>query len=207
MEIYTIGHSNYPYNKLIEMIKKYNINCVVDIRETPYSKYNVQYNKEDFHKSLKKSGYIYIYMGKEFGAKRLNPASYTLEGYADFEKVIKEDIFLNGIKRLKNGCNLGYRIVLLGAMQDPIRCHRSILMGRILRKEGFEVHHIVHEGHIDDERYIENSLLEKYFSDRNQLSIDNLTGNAMSTLDMIKEGYKLANKEIGYRTEKIDKKL
>jgi len=86
MEIYTIGHSNYPYNKLIEMIKKYNINCVVDIRETPYSKYNVQYNKEDFHKSLKKSGYIYIYMGKEFGAKRLNPASYTLEGYADFEK-------------------------------------------------------------------------------------------------------------------------
>ena len=207
MEIYTIGHSNYPYNKLIEMIKKYNINCVVDIRETPYSKYNVQYNKEDFYKSLKKSGYIYIYMGKEFGAKRLNPVSYTLEGYADFEKVIKEDIFLNGIKRLKNGCSLGYKIVLLGAMQDPIRCHRSILMGRILRKEGFEVHHIVHEGHIEDERYIENSLLEKYFSHRNQLSIDNLTGYAMSTQDMIKEGYKLANKEIGYRTEKIDKKL
>ena len=40
MEIFAIGHSNYPYDKLIEMIKKYGIDCVVDIREAPYSKYN-----------------------------------------------------------------------------------------------------------------------------------------------------------------------
>ncbi|WP_027703123.1 DUF488 family protein [Metaclostridioides mangenotii] len=205
MEIYTIGHSNYPYDKLLEMIKKYNIDCVVDIRETPYSKYNVQYNKEDFHKSLKKSGYKYIYMGKEFGAKRIDPASYTLEGYADFEEVLKEDVFLNGIKRLRNGCEMGYRIVLLGAMQDPIRCHRSVLMGRILREEGFIVNHILHEEILGDEEYIENSLLDKYFSNRNQLSMDNLLGTAMSREDMINEAYKMANKEIGYRTEHLEK--
>jgi uncharacterized protein (DUF488 family) len=205
MEIYTIGHSNYPYDKLLEMIKKYNIDCVVDIRETPYSKYNVQYNKEDFNKSLKKSGYKYIYMGKEFGAKRIDPDSYTLEGYADFEKVLKEDVFLNGIKRLRNGCEMGYRIVLLGAMQDPIRCHRSVLMGRILREEGFIVNYILHEEILGDEEYIENSLLDKYFSNRNQLSMDNLLGTTMSRKDMIKEAYKMANKEIGYRTEHLEK--
>ena len=33
MEIYAIGHSNYPFEKLIDMIRKYNINCVVDIRQ------------------------------------------------------------------------------------------------------------------------------------------------------------------------------
>ncbi|WP_304341056.1 DUF488 family protein [Metaclostridioides mangenotii] len=205
MEIYTIGHSNYPYDKLLEMIKKYNIDCIVDIRETPYSKYNVQYNKEDFHKNLKKSGYTYIYMGKEFGAKRIDPASYTLEGYADFEKVLKEDVFLNGIKRLRNGCEMGYRIVLLGAMQEPIRCHRSVLMGRILREEGFIVNHILHEEILGDEVYIENSLLDKYFSNRNQLSMDNLLGTTMSREDMINEAYKMANKEIGYRTEHLEK--
>lgn len=203
MEIYTIGHSNYPYDKLISMIKKYSIDCVIDIRETPYSKYNIQYNKEDFNKSLKKSGYIYIYMGKEFGAKRSDPASYKLEGYADFEKVIKEDIFKNGIKRLKNGCNMGYRIVLLGAMQDPIRCHRSILMGRILIEEGFNVHHILHDETLADEEYIKESLLNKYFSEINQVTMDNLLGTALSREEMIKEAYKMANKEIGYRTEHI----
>lgn len=70
MGIFAIGHSNYPYGKFIEMIKKYNINCIIDIRETPYSKYNVQYNKEYFRENLKKDEYTYIYMGEEFGAKR-----------------------------------------------------------------------------------------------------------------------------------------
>ncbi|MFH7980563.1 DUF488 family protein [Clostridioides difficile] len=205
MEIFTIGHSNYPYDKLINMIKKYDINCVVDIRETPYSKYNIQYNKEAFNESLRNSGFIYIYMGKEFGAKRTNKDVYTQEGYADFEKVAKEDIFLNGIERLKKGCQMGYRIVLLGAMQEPIRCHRSILVGKVLNKEGFDVKYIMHEGNLSYQEDIEESLLDKYFSDRKQLSIDNLLGSALTREEMIQEGYKLANKEIGYRTEKLSK--
>ncbi|HBG0292780.1 TPA: DUF488 domain-containing protein [Clostridioides difficile] len=205
MEIFAIGHSNYPYDKLINMIKKYDINCVVDIRETPYSKYNIQYNKEAFNESLRNSGFIYIYMGKEFGAKRTNKDVYTQEGYADFEKVAKEDIFLNGIERLKKGCQMGYRIVLLGAMQEPIRCHRSILVGKVLNKEGFDVKYIMHEGNLSYQEDIEESLLGKYFSDRKQLSIDNLLGSALTREEMIQEGYKLANKEIGYRTEKLSK--
>ncbi|HFL2571219.1 TPA: DUF488 family protein [Clostridioides difficile] len=205
MEIFAIGHSNYPYDKLINMIKKYDINCVVDIRETPYSKYNIQYNKETFNESLRNSGFLYIYMGKEFGAKRTNKDVYTQEGYADFEKVAKEDIFLNGIERLKKGCQMGYRIVLLGAMQEPIRCHRSILVGKVLNKEGFDVKYIMHEGNLAYQEDIEESLLDKYFSDRKQLSIDNLLGSALTREEMIQEGYKLANKEIGYRTEKLGK--
>lgn len=205
MEIFAMGHSNYPYDKLIDMIKKYNVNCVVDIRETPYSKYNIQYNREVFNESLKKSGFIYIYMGNEFGAKRTNKDVYTEEGYADFEKVIKEDIFLKGIERLKNGCQMGYKIVLLGAMQEPIRCHRSILLGKTLNKEGFDVKYIMHERYLATQEDIEESLLDKYFSDRKQLSIDNLLGNALTREEMIQEGYRLANKEIGFRTEKISK--
>ena len=205
MEIFAIGHSNYPYDKLINMIKKYDINCVVDIRETPYSKYNIQYNKEAFNESLRNSGFLYIYMGKEFGAKRTNKDVYTQEGYADFEKVAKEDIFLNGIERLKKGCQMGYRIVLLGAMQEPIRCHRSILVGKVLNKEGFDVKYIMHEGNLAYQEDIEESLLDKYFSDRKQLSIDNLLWSALTREEMIQEGYKLANKEIGYRTEKLGK--
>ena len=205
MEIFAIGHSNYPYDKLINMIKKYDINCVVDIRETPYSKYNIQYNKEAFNESLRNSGFIYIYMGKEFGAKRTNKDVYTQEGYADFEKVAKEDIFLNGIERLKKGCQMGYRIVLLGAMQEPIRCHRSILVGKVLNKEGFDVKYIMHEGNLAYQEDIEESLLDKYFSDRKQLSIDNLLGSALTREEMIQECYKLANKEIVYRTDKLGK--
>lgn len=205
MEIFAVGHSNYPYDKLIEMIKKYGINCVVDIRETPYSKYNTQYNRESLRENLKSSGFTYVYMGHEFGAKRQTKESYNDDGYADFEKVIKEELFLKGIERITKGLQMGYKIVLLGAMQEPIRCHRSIMLGKYLNEKGFDVKYIMHEGNIVNQDYIEEDLLNKYFSDRNQLSIDSLLGTDKSREEMIEEGYKLANKEIGYRTENIGK--
>ncbi|MGL4452660.1 MAG: DUF488 family protein [Sarcina sp.] len=205
MEIFAIGHSNYPFEKLVNMLREHNVNCVVDIRETPYSSYNVQYNKEYFEANIKQEGFKYIYMGKEFGAKRQTRESYLNKVYADFEKVKEEETFINGIERIKKGCKLGYRIVLFGAMQEQIRCHRSILIGRVLNKQGFDVKYILHEGGLGDQDYIEDCLLEKYFSDRNQLTIDSLLGNDKSREEMIEEGYKLANKDIGERTEGIGK--
>lgn len=203
MEIYTIGHSNYPLERLIDMLKYHEINCVIDIRGTPYSRYNIQYNKETIAHTLKEAGFIYIYMAKEFAANRENKASYNKEGYSDFQKVISEEEFLSGIERLKVGCKKGYKIALLGAMQDPIRCHRSILVGRYLRTGGFNVKHILDDYSLASQENIEENLLNKYFSNRNQLTIDNLFGTAMSNKEMIEESYRLANKEIGYRVENI----
>ena len=203
MEIYTIGHSNYTIERLIDMLRHYNINCVVDIRGTPYSKYNVQFDKETIRYTLSKAGFIYIYMAKELAAKRINKESYNEEGYSDFEKVIKEKQFLEGIERLKNGCNKGYNIVLLGAMQEPIRCHRSILVGKALRKHGFNVKHILDDYSIASQEDIEQMLLDKYFSNREQMTIDDLIGNSLSREEMIEEGYRMANKEIGYRIEHL----
>ena len=203
MEIYTIGHSNYTVERLIDMLKHYNINCVVDIRGTPYSKYNIQFDKETIRYTLTKAGFIYIYMAKELAAKRINKQSYKEEGYSDFEKVIKENEFIEGIERLKNGCNKGYKIALLGAMQEPIRCHRSILVGRALRENGFNVKHILDDYSIASQEDIEQMLLDKYFSNRNQMTIDDLIGNSLTRKEMIQEGYRLANKEIGYRIEHL----
>ena len=206
MEIFTIGHSNYKVEKLIDMLRYYNINCVVDIRGTPYSKYNVQYNKETIRDTLIKEGFVYIYMAKEFAAKRENKVSYNKEGYSDFEKVIYEEEFKNGIERLKNGCKKGYRIALLGAMQDPIRCHRSILVGRELVEHGFNVKHILDDYSIAYQDDIEKKLLDKYFEDRNQITIDYMLGTDKNEKEMIEESYRMANKEIGYRIEHLDLK-
>lgn len=203
MDIYTIGHSNYSMEKLIYMLRYFDINTVVDIRGTPYSKYNTQFDKGVIDYTLTKEGFIYIYMAKELAAKRINKISYNKEGYSDFEKVVKEEDFKLGIKRLKDGCNKGYKIVLLGAMQDPIRCHRSILVGRELNKEGFNVKHILDDLSIKNQEYIDERLLDKYFPDRFQVTLDTLLGKEKTREEMINEGYRLANKEIGYRIENL----
>ena len=203
MEIYTIGHSNYTMERLIDMLEYYNINCVVDIRGTPYSKYNIQFDKEAIRYTLTNAGFVYIYMGKELAAKRIRKNSYNNEGYSNFEEVIKEEEFKRGGERLKNGCEKGYKIILLGAMQDPIRCHRSILVGRELVKNDFDVKHILDDYSIVTQDDIEEMLLNKYFSNRNQITIEDLTGNSLNNEEMINEGYKLANREIGYRIENL----
>ena len=204
MDIYTIGHSNYTMEKLIEMLRYFNIDTVVDIRGTPYSKYNTQFDKEVIRYNLTKEGFIYIYMAKELAAKRINKISYNNEGYSDFEKVINEEDFKIGVKRLKDGCNKGYKIALLGAMQDPIRCHRSILVGRELVKKGFNVKHILDDLSIKDQKYIEERLLDKYFPDRHQVTLDTLLGEEKTEEEMIIDGYRLANREIGYRIENLN---
>ncbi|WP_418223410.1 DUF488 domain-containing protein [Clostridium isatidis] len=206
MDIYTIGHSNYSLERLIDMLKYFDINCVVDIRGTPYSKYNVQFDKEAIRYSLTKAGFTYIYMAEEFAAKRPNKISYNEEGFSDFEKVVQEEAFKRGVERLKNGINKGYKIVLLGAMQDPIRCHRSILVGRELTKLGFNVKHILDDYTIQNQEYIDNRVLDKYFPDRNQITIDALLGNEMTNEDRINEAYRMANREIGLRVENLQKK-
>ena len=119
------------------------------------------------------------------------------------EEVIKEEEFKRGVERLKNGCEKGYKIILLGAMQDPIRCHRSILVGRELVKNDFDVKHILDDYSIVTQDDIEEMLLNKYFSNRNQITIEDLTGNSLNNEEMINEGYKLANREIGYRIENL----
>lgn len=206
MDIFTIGHSNYSTERFLHMLRYFNIDCVVDIRGTPYSSYNVQFDKEALKYTLNKEGFIYIYMAKEFAAKRDNKISYNSEGYSDFEKVINEEDFINGIKRLKDGCMKGYRIVLLGAMQDPIRCHRCILLGRELIKNGFNLRHILDDYSLATQEDMEKHLLEKYYPNRSQITIDHLLGEGMSEEDMIRDAYRLANKEIGYRVEKLEKR-
>jgi uncharacterized protein (DUF488 family) len=203
MELFTIGHSNYPIDKLLDMLKYYNINCVVDIRGTPYSKYNVQFNKETISKTLAQNGYSYIYMGKEFAAQRENKSLYTEEGYADFEKVAYDKDFLNGIERLKIGCRKGYRIVLMGAMQNPINCHRFILLGKALREAGFNIRHILDDYSLASQEDLEESLLDKYYGQKSQIDFDTYMKGEPSKEDLIKQCYRRGNKEIGCRVERI----
>jgi len=205
MDIYTIGHSNYSVERLLEMLKHYDINCIVDIRGTPYSKYNTQFNKEIIAKTLVQHGYMYIYMGKEFAAQREDKSLYTEEGYADFEKVAYDKDFLRGIERLRLGCEKGYRIALMGAKQDPLNCHRCILVGRALRKAGFNIIHILDDYSKASQEAMEEALLEKYHgkNKRDQIDFDSYIYGGPSKEDLINQCYKLGNRDIGYRVERI----
>ena len=50
--LYTIGHSRYEFEYFANLLKKYEINCLLDVRSTPYSKYAETFNKEQLDSLL-----------------------------------------------------------------------------------------------------------------------------------------------------------
>ena len=137
-------------------------------------------------------------MGKEFGARRDNKELYSIQGYLDFEKVIKDDEFLGGVDRIRNGISKGYRICLMCTEKDPIDCHRTILVSKGLDDNDIEVNHILQDGKLVNKKQIDERLLDMYFKNRNQINFDMLLGNSKTEEEMLEEAYKKRNKDIGY---------
>jgi len=194
--IYTIGHSNHNIDTFIKLLKKFNIDCICDIRSTPYSKYAEQFNREDLTEELKKNGIVYLYFGDEFGARRKEKSLFS-ENYVDFEKVANSEIFLKGVERIKKGVANNYKIALMCTEKEPIECHRSILVSRNLNSVGIKVRHILEDSTTITQEQIEDELIFKFFGNINQLNFifDNDKDYYLS------EAYKKANIEVGFRKE------
>ena len=108
--IYTIGHSTHPIAYFIELLKCYNVNCVVDVRSLAASRFNPQYNKKSLATSLNSQRIEYLHFGEEFGARQIDPSLLDEEGRVDFEKIRNSEKFTRGIERLTKRLREGYSI-------------------------------------------------------------------------------------------------
>jgi uncharacterized protein (DUF488 family) len=59
MEVFTIGHSNHPIARFLQLLKDNGIACLADVRSVPYSRHNPQFNRENLQKSLDEAGIQY----------------------------------------------------------------------------------------------------------------------------------------------------
>lgn len=198
-EIFTIGHSIYPINKFIELLNNFKINCIIDVRSVPFSKYAFQYNINELKICLNNSGIHYIYMGKEFGARKSDKSLFTSGGYVDFNKVKKQDDFLKGMERVKTGLKKGYILALMCTEKDPINCHRNILVAKAFYDEGFEIKNIHENSDIETQYQLEQRLLNFYFPNRKQKTLSEFFNGEKTEQELINECYRLRNKEIAYR--------
>jgi len=157
LQIYTIGHSNMPVSKIIELVKKFDIKILVDVRSSPYSQFCPQFNREDFTQKLNQAGIEYKYAGDYLGGRPKDPTCYKdrqiPEGHADYlhlvdyPGVMTKEFFLKGIKHLIKVAEKE-KVVVMCSEEDPAICHRHHLIGRYLTQQGFQVLHIRGDGNI-----------------------------------------------------------
>jgi uncharacterized protein (DUF488 family) len=148
--IFTIGHSNHSLERFIGLLKSNNIDVLVDIRSHPVSRFSPHFNKRRLEEAVKASGMKYVFLGKELGGRPEASEFYDEGAGVLYDRLADSALFLLCINRLMKGIK-SYRAALMCGEEDPVKCHRRVLVGRVLAKRGVRVQHIRGDGRVEDE--------------------------------------------------------
>ncbi|MBS2000774.1 MAG: DUF488 domain-containing protein [Candidatus Obscuribacterales bacterium] len=166
--LYSIGHSNVPIDKFIELLKEHNIQVVVDVRSYPFSKYATHFNYDTIQPALKNASIKYLYLGKELGGMPKGQEFYDLDGNLVYARVANTKEFQEAIARLVRGART-HTIALMCGEENPAGCHRRHLLGPALKQQQLELLHIRAGGQVQSESDLEN--LENPVEESLQLSL------------------------------------
>jgi uncharacterized protein (DUF488 family) len=146
--IYTVGHSKHPIDRFVALLQRHAIDALADVRSTPYSRFNPQFNRERLQAALAAAGIQYVFLGEELGARSKDPGCYDDNGRVSYAKLAATPAFRHGIDRLLTGMR-DHRIAIMCAEREPLECHRTILVARELEKTGVPVTHILQDGTLE----------------------------------------------------------
>jgi len=191
--VFTIGHSNLEIGKFVALLKQHGVQAIGDVRSSPYSQYNPQFNRELLQKSLQEHGISYVFLGQELGARRSERECY-LKGRADYELISRTPAFKRGIERVAQGA-AKMRVALMCAEKDPIDCHRCILVTPHLRQQGLQVIHILSDGTVEAHELTEKRLLQLFALDEKDLF--------RSSAESVARAYKMQGEKVAYHEEDL----
>jgi uncharacterized protein (DUF488 family) len=157
IQVFTVGHSTHELGAFFSLLSQHRITAVADVRSRPYSRLS-HFNSEELAAALNAHGIEYVFMGREFGARRDEPECYV-EGQARYERIAELPAFRQGLERIAGGLEQ-HRIALMCAEKEPLDCHRTILVSRELQKHGLQVWHILSDGSLESHAESENRLIE-----------------------------------------------
>ena len=134
--IYTIGHSSRSLKELVELLKRYGIDLVVDVRRFPTSSKYPDFKREKLSKVLKEEGIQYFWLGELLGGYR--------EG--GYEAYMKTEGYRKGLEKLLETIGGFKRPAIMCSEKLWFRCHRRFISDSLV-KLGFEVIHIIDSEH------------------------------------------------------------
>ncbi len=147
MTIWTVGHSTHELPVLLDLLRGPGIEVVADIRTQPFSRWNPQFNRERLRAALADAGLSYVFLGAELGGRPPEAEFYDGAGQVRYGAVARTERFNSGLERLLDGAG-EHRVAILCSEENPARCHRRLLVGRVLVGRGVEVVHLRGDGSV-----------------------------------------------------------
>jgi len=147
----TIGHSNHPIDRFIDLLTRHGVTALADVRSMPRSRFNPQFNRDRLEAALKAHGIAYVFLGDALGGKRDDPAE------RDYARMAAAPSFRAGLARVREGA-ARHRVALMCAEKEPLDCHRFVLISRHLRRD-LAIAHILADGTLEPQDATEDRLL------------------------------------------------
>ncbi len=149
--IYSVGHSSHAPETFHHLLLSCGVEILVDVRSRPYSRHAPQFNREVLAGFLEARGISYVYMGDRLGGMPEDPAMYNAEGHVLYSKIARTAGFSSGIEELL-ALAAERTVAVMCGEEDPNGCHRALLIGRVLLREGVKITHIRGDGRLEDAR-------------------------------------------------------
>ena len=148
--IKTIGHSNHPIERFVELLKNGGVEVLVDVRSTPWSRRFPQVGRERLAQALAAACIEYRWEGEALGGK--NGGSYdAAAARPEFKEALGR---LLARQDERSHC-------LMCAEKEPLDCHRTVLVSRRLAEHGARIEHLLADGGTRPHADIEKTLLAK----------------------------------------------
>lgn len=133
------------------MLQDNQINCLVDVRSKPYSRWVPFANRENLQKLLASVHIHYLYLGSLLGG--LLPdldSKKKANRLVAYDHIRHEDYFTGGIDSLIEEIKK-HRTCIFCAEENPSSCHRRLLVGASMAARGVQILHIRGDGRIQPE--------------------------------------------------------
>jgi hypothetical protein len=194
LRCYTIGYSDLPRAVFLYFIKKEQIDTLVDVRTTPYSSYQPNYNKKELKTFLESNDIQYQYCGDRLGGYHTEPDLLFGDGTVNYENVRKRPAFQQAIDDLIDLIKQSRTVCLMCAEKKPQQCHRFILISRELQARGIQVIHIVPSIDLIPNEQLEEELFNEMFDPGQSNLLHQPKRN-------VEELYQKLNRILAYRTD------
>ena len=148
--LFTIGHSNQALDHFLGLLQRHGIEAVADVRTVPWSRYVPQFNAKALGAALASQGIDYVPLGRELGGRPAGDEFYDGEGRVLYGRLAGSAAFQDGLDQVLDRARTS-RIALLCSEEDPGRCHRHLLIGRVLRERAVGLSHVRRDGRIQTE--------------------------------------------------------
>ncbi|HUF60774.1 MAG TPA: DUF488 domain-containing protein [Verrucomicrobiales bacterium] len=154
----TIGHSTHDAEVFLGLLRQHGVDAVADVRSSPFSRFNPQFNREPLEQFLKSKGIQYVFLGRELGARTQDRSCYE-RGRVQYARLARTSVFQSGLDRILQDSGR-FRIALMCAEKEPLECHRTLLVARALAALGRQVAHIHADGRLETHEAAMERLLD-----------------------------------------------